>query len=118
MGQAQLSHPFYSQGAAPPFPAAKSPSSQLERRADSYLPPSPLAARPAAAWAPFSSFEARVFKAASPPCLARPRRAAGRTFPACWREEKRRSDGEEMLQLNAAEGRRGVMRTGIFCQKK
>lgn len=112
MGKAWLSCPFYSQGAAvaPPFSAVKSPSSQLEQRAGIYLPRFLLAAQPAAAWALFSSFKMMVFKAVSPPCLTQPRRAGGGTFPACWREEKWRSDREETLQLNVAEGRRGVMR--------
>lgn len=107
MGKAQL-RPFYSQGAAvaPPFSSAKSPSSQLEPRADIYLPQFLLAARPAAARAPFSSFR-MVFQAASLSCLEQPRSAGGRPFPACWREEKWRSGGEETLQPKAAKGRRG-----------
>lgn len=112
MGKVQLSCPFNSWGAAiaPPFSAAKLLSPQLQQRADIYLPRFLLAAQPQVAWAPFSSFEMMVFKVVSPLCLVRPRRADGRAFPACCREEKWRSDGEETLQLNMAEGRRGVMR--------
>lgn len=112
MGKAQLSCPFYSWGAAiaPPFSPAKLLSPQLQQRADIYLPRFLLAAQPEVAWAPFSSFKTMVFKAVSPLCLVWPCRAGRRTFPARWREEKWRSDGEETLQLNTAEGRRGVMR--------
>lgn len=107
MGKAQLSQPVYCQGAAvaPPFSAAKLLSSQLERRADIYLPRFLLTARPAAAWAPSSSFKMMVFKAASPPCLAWPYGAGGGTFPACRREEKQRSDGDAAAEHGRGEER-------------